>query len=126
MVSVAIGFDELLVAERADGLRGAARIEAVGGIREDQLSEPAGDQAKLVAERALHFVVDHALVAGLAILLVDAPALLQEDAPVLQKAGRKHRIQIDADEVQKVLRIAAGHRIDRPVGIGQRVQEGVQ
>ena len=40
-------------------------------------------------------------------------------------AGGKHRIQIHAGQVKKILLIATGYRVERFVSKGHSVQEGV-
>jgi hypothetical protein len=103
----------------------AAVVEAVAGIRKQQTYHFRLDQLVHGGQRALHLVEDHAVenrgLLGGALLKV--PALLPENVGVGAQRRGENRIQIDAQQVEKVLFVAAGKRIDGLVREGHGVEE---
>ena len=94
------------------GLEGPAEVlvdDAVGG-----------------AVDAFHFVEDHALVLEFAVGLEEfvVPALLLEHAGI--EPGVEDGVEVDIDEVVEVPEVLAGHRVQRLVAVGHRVEEGVE
>mmetsp|Transcript_12747 Transcript_12747/g.39947 ORF Transcript_12747/g.39947 Transcript_12747/m.39947 type:complete len:218 (+) Transcript_12747:2608-3261(+) len=76
----------------------------------------------------LHLVEDHALVHKGVLLLLNLvmPALLCEHERVVHGPGVQHRVEVDVNEVVKVLEVAACDRVASAVGEGHGVQERLQ
>ena len=64
-----MGVQEVLVGELRDCARLAARLFAVGGVREESLAHRIVEHAIWVRKSTLHLVEDNAVVAQIALLV---------------------------------------------------------
>ena len=128
MIIAMMELQEHLLRKPRYRLRIAARLVAVGRIREQRVHDLPAQQILCGGQRPLHFIVNHAAVAKRLFRAFDfiVPALLHEDFRRLVHRRVKDRIQIDIHEVLEILVIAACHRINRLVRVGHRIQKGVQ
>ena len=126
MIVAAVEIAEGLVGQVRDGFRVAAGVQAVEHVREDGLLALLGQHGIGGGIGALHLVVDHALVGpgALGVPGLHVPAFLTED--VLADAGMEDRVDVDVDEVVKVLQVGAGHGVAGLVREGEGVEEGLE
>jgi hypothetical protein len=117
---------EPLVGEVRDGPGVAARVQAVGRVREEGLLGLLGQLRVGGGIDALHLVVDHALDGKLRIPggQVQVPAFLLED--LRGDAGEEDSVQVHVHQVAEVLQVLAGHGVAGLVRVGHGVQEGLQ
>ena len=116
---------ELLPGDVRDVLRVAAGVAAVDGVGKERLFRFAVEQAVRRGPGALHLVEDHALKVELAVRVrLEAPAFLRQHAR--RDARVEDRVQVDVDQVVKILQILAGDRISGLVRVGHGVEEGVE
>ena len=127
VVKALVRGDELLVAQLRDVLGVSARVKAVAAFGEEGAEHLLLHHLVHGAHGPLHLVEHHALVDRLflAVRPFDVPALLLEDAGVMQDGRGEHGVQIDLRQVQEVRLVQAGHRVHGLVRKGHRVQEGV-
>ena len=126
VVVVAVEGHELVEGQVRDDRRIAARVQAVGGLREQGLLGVFVEQGVGRGIRALHLVEDHTFVGHVAVRGFElvVPALLLEG--VLGQARVEDRVQVDVHEVVEVLHVGRGHGIAGLVRKGQGVQEGLE
>ena len=126
MVVLLVEALEIVVGEVRDGLRVAARVHPIGGVRiERQLADLAQHRRRRRVG-ALHLVEHHALEHHRALGVVElvVPAFLPEG--VLGDQREEHRVEIDVDEVVEVLEVLRRHRIGGLVRKRHGVEEGVE
>ena len=137
VVVACVRVEELLVGQRGDGARHAARLVAVGGVGEERAADPLKEHLVRVGEGALHLVEDHAVVdqarvpvarvGGRPVLAHElrVPALLLEDARAVVDGGVQDGVEVDVHQVLEVPLVGRGDGVHRLVREGQRVEEGL-
>ena len=121
-----MGAPELLIGQLGDHRRIAAGGEPVAGVREEHGHDGLAHHVLGAGVGALHFVEDHALVAGHAVFVeLIVPALLVEDLRLLINGRAEHCIQIHPHQIQEILVIPAGNGVAGLVREGHGVEEGV-
>ena len=106
----------------------AAGFLGIGVSREQRFIDCARHHLIRVRIHAFHLIVDDAVPAEFSVLALQfvSPALLPENLLLFVKERVEDRVEIDIHEVLKVLRVAARDRVDCPIRIGHRIQEGVE
>ncbi len=120
---------ELLPGELRDRLGVAAGIEPVGVVGEEVLLQGLEHQRLGRRVGPLHLVVDDPRDGEAARRVVgvgefQVMPLLLEGLP--QDAGPEHEVRVDPGEVEVVDGDLARHGVDRLVGVGEGVDEGLQ
>ena len=118
---------EALVGELGN-IRGiSARIASVGRVGEEHFHHFLRGNVIGRRVRALHLVVNYAVVAEIACLgdLI-VPALLAEYALVLECQGVEHRVHINVHKIVEIAVVSRRNGVDRLVVEGHSVKEGLE
>jgi len=117
---------ELLIGQVGHDHRVTTGVEAVRPVGQDVLLSVAAQQVIRRGVRALHLVEDDAPVGQRAIrrFQLVVPAFLLER--LLADAGEEDRIQVDIDQVVEVLEVGAGDRVAGHVRVGHGVEKSVE
>ena len=111
----------LLIGQRRDGGRVAARDKAVGRIREHGPLQRVLQLRVRGGQRTLHLIVDHTAHRA---VRVPVPALLLEHGLVHHGQRAEHRVQVDVHQVLEVRLIRSRKGVHRLVREGHSVEEG--
>ena len=108
-------------------LRIPARHVRVGQAGEKGLADRAVDRGSGRGECPLHLIEDHALVAKsspcvFGVLELETDALLLER--VLGQTREERRVEVNAEEIREVVRVARAEQVHGPVRTGEGVHEG--
>ena len=119
---------EFFLSQLRNSVRIAAGFKAVAVIREQRLQRFVFQISVRRRIHALHFVINNAVVAQLAVEAVQIimPALLTQGVFVLVEGRIEHSVQIDVHQVMEILIVAAGNWIHGLIREGHSVQKGVQ
>jgi hypothetical protein len=97
----------------------ATRIGCVRRAGKQVAGDAAPQRMHGIGESAFHFVEHHALEGQLPILEHVTPPFLQK-IQVVQR-WKETCIQVDVEQVEKILPVRAGKQIGRAIGLGPRV-----
>ena len=119
---------EFFLSQLRNSVRIAAGFKAVAVVVEQRLQCFVFQICVRRRIYALHFVINNAVVAQLAVEAVQIimPALLTQGVFVLVEGRIEHSVQIDVHQVMEVLIVAAGNGIHGLIREGHCVQKGVQ
>ena len=123
MIVALIGIDKFLVGQVGNRRGITAGVIAVGRIREQQRLHCLLNDAVHAGHGALHLIENDAVIRKMFSVIFVMPTFLPEDIGVRQDLRREDRVQIDGSQVQIVLRIAAGNRVQGLIRERHRVQE---
>mmetsp|Transcript_101881 Transcript_101881/g.287458 ORF Transcript_101881/g.287458 Transcript_101881/m.287458 type:complete len:365 (-) Transcript_101881:19-1113(-) len=106
----------------------AARVNSVRVVGEERPHAQAPMGVVRARVDALHFIEHNALVHKRIVLVLDlvVPPLLRENSGIAHGPGVQHGVEIDVDEVVKILEVATRHRVASTIGKRHRVQERLQ
>ena len=125
-VEPAMAVDKGFVGQIRNGSRVAAGLIAIGRVGEQQTVQFPVYLAVGACKGALHLVKDHALVAGIAVVVqLIVPAFLVENFRFGIDQRTEHRIQVHPHQIDKILVVAAADGVHGLVLEGQGVEEGV-
>ena len=119
---------EFFLSQLRNSVRIAAGFKAVAVVREQSLHCFVFQICVRRRIYSLHFVINNAVVAQLAVEAVQIimPALLTQGVSVLVEGRIEHSVQIYVHQVMEVLIVAAGNGIHGLIREGHSVQKGVQ
>ena len=108
-------------------LRVAAGNKTAAGVREQKPGYFPLQKSVRGGKSSLHLVEYHALD-GKRVVFVQlvVPALLAENLRLGMEQRMQHRVHVDPQEIDKILAVPAGYRIDGLVREGHGVEESVQ
>ena len=126
VIKGAVKVEQLFPGQIGYVARIAAVVDPVGGVGKQNAFTVFLENAVCRGIDAFHFIEHHSFVDG---WFADGihfvvPGFLF--VGVAGEQGVQHRVHIDIDEVVKVLKVLARHRVAGLVGIGKRVQKGLQ
>ena len=126
MVKCVVEVLQLLIGQVGNVVWIAAGIDAIGGIGEQRLLDILVEHVIWRTVRALHLVVDHALVGQRlrGVFEFVMPAFLLE--VMAGDARVEHGIEIHIDQIIKVLRVLRCHRVAGFIGIGKGIQKRLE
>ena len=116
---------ELLIRQVRDMFGIAAGIEHVVRAGQDGFLQVVPHDAVGAAHGAFHLVEHDTVEREVPVLLGDMPALLIKDVGIGEELRGEDSVKVYSGEVQEILSVAAGYRIDGLVIEGHGVQEGV-
>jgi len=119
---------EFFLSQLRNSVRIAAGFKAVAVVVEQRLQCFVFQICVRRRIYALHFVINNAVVAQLAVEAVQIimPALLTQGVFVLVEGRIEHSVQIYVHQVMEILIVAAGNGIHGLIREGHSVQKGVQ
>src|SRR5690606_10678547 len=129
VVMVTIELHKIVITQINNVIRLTATVVVVCGGRKQVAGQVLPQLGSWSTHGALHLVVNHAPVyqiTGGIVRLIELKAMAFLGKIQGIKLGKKHRIQINRQQIVEILAIHAGKRIGGPVTAGEGVHKGIQ